>query len=217
MKNYEAFVFDLDGTLLDTLDDLVTLTNASLESFGYPVRTKKEIHGAIGGGLRQLMERAIPAGTAQEQVEALYERWLELYPKYGIAQTKIFSNMFEVVEELKQRDRKLAVLSNKNDRGVQDAIPRFFPDIFDIYRGVSEAVPRKPDPQGLLDILTDLEVKRDNAVYIGDSPTDIKTARAAGVDIFSVSWGYRTKEVLLEHSPTVFIEKPDELLRYARD
>lgn len=213
-RSFDAFIFDLDGTLLDTLADLVILTNATLQQFGYPVRTEKEINSFIGDGLLVLLQRAAPPHLEEEQINLLLKRWKELYPHYGVAKTKEFPGISNVLAKLNAHGKKLGVLSNKFDKGVSDLIPLSFPGMFKVFRGVSEGIPRKPNPQGLLSVINELEVEPANVVYVGDSLVDIKVAHAAEVSSIGVTWGYQAKEELLKVKPYALIDTPEELLQF---
>lgn len=214
-RTFDTFIFDLDGTLLDTVSDLVILTNETLREFDFPVRTKDEILSFIGDGLRVLLQRAAPEGASDEQIDRLHDCWQELYPRYGIAATEEFPGITEMLQELKERGKKLAVLSNKFDKGVSDLIPSSFPGIFDAYHGVSEAIPRKPDPAGLLSVINELEADSRTVAYVGDSVVDIEVAKAAKVASIAVTWGYQPKESLIAANPFALANTPQELLKFA--
>ena len=189
--NYKAYVFDLDGTLLDTLPDLVRLTNTVLENCGWPGRTREEILSFVGHGGRNLLERAAPAGTPASALDDAFAQWRELYPAYGHAFTKPYDGVPMMLDSLKCGDAKLGVLSNKFDAAVRSVIGEHFPGVFDLVCGECENVPRKPDPTGLLNMLSDLGVSPAEAAYVGDSASDIETARAAGTVAIAVTWGYQ--------------------------
>lgn len=212
---FDAFIFDLDGTLLDTLTDLVVLTNETLRDAGYPERSRDEIHSFVGGGLQILMRKSAPAETSDEEVRCLVERWQELYPTYGIAYTEEYPGISTMLRCLKDSGKKLAVLSNKFDQGVRDLIPQFFPDLFDAYHGVDERHPRKPDPRGLLAVIEELGVEATRVAYVGDSPTDVNTARAAGVPAIAVTWGYRSRYDLAELKPFALVDSAQDIVRFS--
>ena len=203
---FNAYIFDLDGTLLDTLPDLVRLTNMVLAECGWPERTRDEILGFVGGGGRVLLGRAAPAGTPEGQVDEAFARWRELYPTHGHALTKPYPGIPEVLAALKRRGAKLGVLTNKFDAAAQAVIAEHFPGAFDLVRGECAEIPRKPDPTGLRLMMRELGVPPERTAYIGDSATDIEVARAAGVAPIAVAWGYQRPD-----APTV-ISEPAELL-----
>lgn len=210
MREYEAYIFDLDGTLLDTLPDLVVLTNMVLEEAGYPSRSRQEIHSFVGGGLGELMRRAASVDIHDAVVEGLMIRWKELYPEHGTGLAKPYPNIDRLIDEL--REKKLAVLSNKFDAGAQEIIEQFFPQIFSVVHGESPEIPRKPDPTGLKKTLSELGINPEHAVYIGDSPNDIVTAEGAGTHGIAVSWGYHEKSELVGRGISRIVDDPLDIL-----
>lgn len=212
---FKAFVFDLDGTLLHTLPDLVALTNATLEASGYPPRTDAEILSFVGNGARSLMLQAVPAGTPETAADAALVRWKSLYPTYGHKLTRPFPHIEETLSQLRERGARLGVLSNKFDAGAQDVIAAYLPNTFDAVHGESADYPRKPNPTGLLRMLAELGVSPDEAIYIGDSAGDVDVAVAAGVFPIGVTWGYQPVDCLRERGAKAIIEDPRELLAWS--
>ncbi len=208
---YSAYIFDLDGTLLDTLPDLVRLTNMVMEQRGWPQHTRDEILSYVGDGGRVLVRRAAPASVGQSEADEAYELWRSLYPEYGHALTKPYPGMVELLDRLKARGAKLGVLSNKFDAAVKAVIGEHFPGTFDVACGECEEIPRKPDPRGLLRMMDQLDVDPDQVVYIGDSGTDMSVAVAAGALPVGVSWGYRPVEVLHAAGAARIVNDPCEL------
>ena len=215
MPKFDAFVFDLDGTLLNTLPDLVALTNRSLAKAGFPTRTEPEILSFVGNGLRALMECAVPEGASAHDVDAVMQNWKDDYAEFGIALTAPYEGMCETLVALKERGKKLAVLSNKFDGGVQEIIPIHFPGIFDAMHGEGPLFPRKPDPTGLLRTAEELGVKPEAAAYVGDSGSDMRVARSAGMFAIGVTWGYRAERELREQGADAVVAAPEELLAFA--
>lgn len=212
MREYDAYIFDLDGTLLDTLADLVFLTNKVLDQAGFPVRTGDEIHSFVGNGLRSLMVRAAPSGTSDEVIDHLLSKWKDLYPEYGVTFTQPYPHIIELLTGLRESDKKLAVLSNKFDGGTKDIIEQFFPGVFLAVHGEGPGIPRKPDPTGLKKTLSEIGVSAESAVYVGDSPNDIVTAHAAGTDGIAVSWGYHKRSELVKCGITCIVDDALEIL-----
>lgn len=212
---YNTFVFDLDGTLLDTLPDLVELTNEALREQGFPSRTRDEIHSFVGAGAEALIRLAVPATATSEQADATMRRWKELYPIIGNKLTRAYPHMVETLQELKGRGVRLGVLSNKFDAGVHDVINLYLPDIFDVMHGESEEIPRKPDPTGLLRTVAELDSTPAQTVYVGDSGTDVAVSRNAGVFSLGAAWGYHGAAGLRKAGADAVIEDPRELLRFA--
>ena len=211
---YDAYIFDLDGTLLNTLPDLARLTNMVLEERNWPQRTVEEVLSFVGHGGRYLLSRAIPAGTPDELLDEVFARWRELYPAYGHAMTKPYEGIPEVLDALKERGAKLAVLSNKFDAAVGQVIAEHFPGVFDIARGECEEIPRKPDPAGLRMVMRQLGVAPERVAYVGDSVTDVRTALNAGVFCVTVTWGYGETSALKAEGAQVLIDNPSALLDF---
>ena len=211
----EAFVFDLDGTLFDTLPDLVALTNAVLRECGYPERTTREILGFVGNGVKALMYQAVPDNADADDVEAAMTRWKALYPEYGHRLTKAYEGIPETIAELKRRGAKLGVLSNKFDEGVQDVIGTLMPGRFSVAHGERADIPRKPDPTGLRRTPEELGASPATTAYVGDSTGDIAVARNAGTFAIAVAWGYHDRGRLEAARPDALIEHAADLLRFA--
>lgn len=211
---FETFVFDLDGTLLDTLPDLVVLTNRALRESGFPERTEEEILSFVGFGLRSLMSQAVPQDAGKEAADAAMQLWRDLYPAYGADLTRPYPGMVDIIAQLKQQGKKLAVLSNKFDGGVQDIIPIYFPGMFDAMHGECDAFPRKPDPTGLLKTIAEIGGTPETALYVGDSGGDMDVAHNANIASLGVTWGYRPEEELRDHKAHAIIHKPEDILLF---
>lgn len=209
---FDTFVFDLDGTLLDTLPDLVVLTNAVLRECGFPERTSAEVLSYVGNGVKALMYQAVPQDADEEAVEAAMRRWKELYPQYGYRLTKAYEGIPETVAELKRRGARLGVLSNKFDAGVQEVVGAYLPGLFAVAHGESADIPRKPDPTGLLRTIEELGSVPERTVYVGDSTGDVAVARNAGTYAVGVTWGYHEAERLRAAAADLVIDDPRALL-----
>lgn len=209
---FDTFVFDLDGTLLDTLPDLVVLTNAVLRECGFPERTSAEVLSYVGNGVKALMYQAVPQDADEEAVEAAMRRWKELYPQYGYRLTKAYEGIPETVAELKRRGARLGVLSNKFDAGVQEVVGAYLPGLFAVAHGESADIPRKPDPTGLLRTIEELGSAPERTVYVGDSTGDVAVARNAGTYAVGVTWGYHEAERLHAAAADLVIDDPRALL-----
>ncbi len=207
-----AYIFDLDGTLLDTLPDLVRLTNMVLDQRGWPTHTRDEILSYVGDGGRVLLRRAAPSGVSEADIDSAFAVWQELYPTFGHALTKPYDGMVDTLAQLKAQGMKLGVLSNKFDAAVKEVIAQHFPDTFDVARGECEEIPRKPDPRGLQHMLNQLNVQPHQVVYVGDSATDMQVAQAVGALSIGVSWGYRPVAELQAAGAQRIINTPQELL-----
>lgn len=209
---YRAYIFDLDGTLLDTLPDLVRLTNMVLRENGWPERTTEEVLSFVGNGGRNLLELSAPAGTPGPQLDEAFARWRALYPTYGHALTRPFTGIPETLARLKDAGAQLGVLSNKFDAAVKEVIERHFPGVFDIARGECPEIPRKPDPRGLQHMMVQLDVVPEQVAYVGDSGTDMSVAVAAGAFPIGVAWGYRPVEELRSAGAQRIATAPAELV-----
>lgn len=211
---FDTFIFDLDGTLLHTLPDLVVITNMALRESGYPERSEAEILSYVGNGVKALMYQAVPENTDPEAAEAAVEHWKALFPLYDNNLTKPYPHIEEMLARLRARGCKLAVLSNKFDAGVHQVIGKYLPDYFDAEHGECESIPRKPDPTGLLHTISELGSSPQRTVYIGDSPGDIRTARNAGTYAVGVSWGYHHVDDFVAEGaePDLMISSPLDLI-----
>ncbi len=209
---FDAFIFDLDGTLLDTLPDLVVVTNAALAECGYPPRTTKQIKSYVGNGVKALMYQAVPEGTDEEAAEEAMRTWKKVHPQLEGKLTKPYPGIMEVVGALRAAGVKTAVLSNKYDEGVQQVIGQFMPGLFDVLHGECANIPRKPDPTGLLKTMGELGVEPARCVYVGDSPGDMVTAKAADAFALGVAWGYHDAADLAEAGANAIVSHAKEML-----
>ena len=208
----QACIFDLDGTLLDTLQDLANSVNIALEDFGQPVRTVEEVRAFVGNGVRKLMQRAVPEGTDEDLGERIYERFLEVYDREKNHYTKPYDGILELIALLKARGIACAVLSNKNDDAVVALCEAHFPNCFEFTQGMRPGVAPKPAPDALFALCTRMGINPEDAVYIGDSEVDVKTAQAAGMRLDAVTWGFRSREMLAKAGAKEMIDAPRELI-----
>ena len=209
---FDAYIFDLDGTILNTLPDLVNITNMALEERGMPTHTADEVNSYVGAGARVLLQRAAPAGTPDDEIDSILARWKALYPEFGHKYTKPYDGMPEALATLKERDAKLGVLSNKFDAAARSVVGEHFPGVFDLVRGEGPETPRKPDPTGLLRMIADLGTTPDRVAYVGDSGSDMTVAVRAGAYPVGVTWGYRDADELRDCGARTLIEEPGELV-----
>lgn len=214
MKQYDTYIFDLDGTLLNTLDDLASAVNFALHSYGMPEHTRDDIRRFVGNGVRLLMIRAVPAGEQNPQFEEVFNTFRQYYMQHSLDTTRPYDGIQEVLLTLRQRGCRLAVVSNKFDAATKELCKHFFPYSIEVAVGEHEAegIRKKPAPDTVIEALSQLGVSADNAVYVGDSDVDLQTARNAGLPCISVLWGFRDKDFLLAHGATTFITSPQELL-----
>ena len=212
MKEFDTYIFDLDGTLLSTLNDLATSTNYALRWAGMPERTIEEIRMFVGNGVKLLMERAIPNGINNPKFEETYAKFREHYLEHNLDTTSPYDGIPELLRELKRRGKRLAIVSNKFYAATQDLAKHFFPDTIKVAIGERETIRKKPAPDTVLEALRQLEASKEGAVYIGDSDVDIMTAKNCGLPCISVLWGFRDKDFLIQHGGTIFVNKPSEIL-----
>jgi len=212
--NYDTYIFDLDGTLLDTLGDLASSVNYALRMHDMPERTVEEVRRFVGNGVRLLMERAIPDGAENSSFETTFATFRQHYMAHSLDTTKPYEGIPEMLSALKGQGRRTAVVSNKFMSATQELIRHFFPDTIEVAIGEHEAegIRKKPAPDTVVEALRQLGVGKEGAVYVGDSDVDIMTARNAGLPCISVLWGFRDRDFLIKHGAKTFISAPSELL-----
>ena len=208
---YDTYIFDLDGTLLDTLDDLTAATNYALRSCGMPVHSRDDVRRFVGNGVRRLMERAVPGGASHPQFEQALDTFRQYYLEHSLDSTRPYDGIPELLTTLRQQGRHVAVVSNKFCTATQVLCQHFFADTVEVAIGENEAagIHRKPAPDTVLEVLRRLPQRP--AVYVGDSDVDILTARNAHLPCISVLWGFRSREFLLQHGATCLVEHPGAL------
>ncbi|MGI6045802.1 MAG: HAD family hydrolase [Eggerthellaceae bacterium] len=212
---FTTFVFDLDGTLLNTLPDLVELTNHVLTEAGYPTRTQEEILSFVGNGVRSLMSQAVPLDADPYKVERVTNRWKSMYESYDHL-TCVYEGMEETLQKMAAMGVRMAVLSNKFDAASKTVIRKHLPGLFELVYGECEKIPRKPNPLGLETVIQELGVQKKDVVFVGDSVNDIDVAHNAGVCSIGVSWGYQDVSRLVAHDAGYIIHEPYELLAFVR-
>lgn len=213
LHTIRALVFDLDGTLLDTLPHLTALTNFVLAQQHFPQHTQEEVLSYIGEGGQKLLMRAAPKNTPQDVIDAMFQQWKEKFYTHGIDLVAPFEGINDMLATLKTR-ALLGVLSNKFDAGCIASVQQHFPNTFCWVHGERAGIPRKPQPDGLQNCLDELQLHPDEAIYVGDSVTDIDAARSAGMRAIGVSWGYQDSRALLEHGASYLAKSPCDLLTY---
>ena len=207
---YNAVLFDLDGTLLDTLGDLRLGVNLVLERYGYPERTLEEIRCFVGNGARQLMRLALPEGTAAEELEAILKEYLDWYAVNFCVKAAPYAGVKAVVDALVQKGVKVAIVSNKPDATTKKLGEMFFPGLPAF--GQRDDTPKKPAPEMVWKAMETLGVTAEEAVYVGDSEVDVETARNAGLPLVAVSWGFRTVAELTAAGAQTIVHTAEELL-----
>lgn len=208
-----AVIFDLDGTLLNTLGDLRAATNHALEVRGLPPHSMEEIRQFIGNGIRLLIRRAMPEGTPEAEIDAALDDFKAYYAAHIHDRTVPYDGIPQLLTALRKRGIKVAVLSNKIDSASQQLIEYFFPEKTDVVFGEHVGVPRKPDPTSCRMVMQQLGVQPEQVLYVGDSGTDMQTAKNAGLYAVGVTWGFRSKEVLLKCGADVLVHRPEQILQ----
>ncbi|MBQ1244267.1 MAG: HAD-IA family hydrolase [Clostridia bacterium] len=212
MKKYDTVIFDLDGTLLNTLEDLTDSVNYVLKKYSCPQKTIKEVCSYVGNGIRLLIERAVPNGAENPLFEDMLKDFLAYYEIHCNDKTAPYEGVVELLRTLKKKGYKLAIVSNKFDSAVKDLAKLYFSDTISVAIGESEGVRKKPAPDTVIKALGELGSDKNTSIFIGDSEVDFETSKNSGLDCISVLWGFRTKEFLSSLGATVFAETPDEVL-----
>ena len=214
MITYNTYIFDLDGTLLDTLTDLAASTNYALRAHGMPEHTIDEVRRFVGNGVRKLMERAVPDGTDNPLFDEAFATFRQHYMEHSLDTTRPYEGVPDMLAALKAKGCHLAVVSNKMMAATQELCRHFFPETIEVAIGENEAegIRKKPAPDTVIAALRQLGVGEEGAVYVGDSDVDIATARNSNLPCISVLWGFRDRYFLLQHGASTLISAPEELL-----
>ena len=209
---YQAAIFDLDGTLLNTLPDLHASVNATLSLYGFPERSEDEIRRAVGDGVGMLIARSIPEGANDPRYEDCLSAFREHYAKHAADRTAPYAGILSLLAALKAKGIRIGVVSNKFDAAVKALCRTYFGDLVELAVGEREGIRRKPCPDSLLAVSDNFSLTPKQCIYIGDSEQDILTARAAGLDCLSVTWGFRSRKALLTAGATQLIDSPADIL-----
>ena len=209
---YDTVLFDLDGTLLNTLDDLADSVNDVLLSEGYQKRTLEEIRMFIGNGAKKLMERALPQGTPETEILRCLALFRSVYQKNMRNKTRPYDEIPALLERLKGMGIKIGVVSNKPDEAVKEVCGFYFREDVNAAIGDNMNRKKKPAPDNVYEVLKQLESRKEKTLYVGDSDVDVATARNAGLDCVGVAWGYRSREILAEAGADHIIDEPQQLL-----
>lgn len=213
MRKYDTVIFDLDGTLLDTLEDLADSVNFALSLYGFPCRRIEEIRSFVGNGVARLMELSIPDGMNNSQYGKCLADFRNHYSKNKQNKTKAYKGILELIRQLAKENYKLAIVSNKFDGAVKELNQVYFGGYIKVAIGESEGVSKKPAPDTVFKALDELGSAVNKAVYIGDSEVDVKTAKNSGIVCIGVTWGFRNRQVLEQEGADYIIDKPEELFK----
>ncbi len=211
---YEFILFDLDGTLLDTLDDLTASVNYALRQNGKKERSKQEVRSFIGNGIRLLIERAIGDQNSPD-FKKVFADFKTHYAAHCAEKTKVYDGVLQVLSALKAKGKRMSVLSNKADFATKQLCVQYFDGLIEVAVGEreSEGIRKKPAPDAVFSVMDGFGANKQNTVYVGDSEVDIETAENAGLDCICVTWGFKDKEFLIENGGKVFADTPQQLLQ----
>lgn len=213
MKEYKNYIFDLDGTLLNTLTDLTNSVNHALNIHHMPLQSEQEVKRNLGSGLLKLMEGVVPNAQNNQMFNSVMDAFKKHYLTHSMDHTAPYPGVNAMLKRLKNKGKHIAIVSNKFDAATKQLAKQFFHGLVDVVVGenMSMGIRRKPHPDGVNKAMTLIGANHDDTVYIGDSDVDILTARNSNLPCISVLWGFRTKEFLTEKGAATFVEHPDEI------
>lgn len=213
----KVIIWDLDGTLMDTLQDLYLATNHALRAFGMPERSLDEVRCFVGNGVRRLIQLAVPQGDSNPLFEDVFKEFKAYYVEHCQDNTDLYPGIADTLQALKEAGYRMAVVSNKLQTGVDELHKEYFSQYIDVAIGERQGISRKPAPDMVVQALQELGADKEEAVYIGDSDVDIMTARNSGLPCISVLWGFRDRDFLLEHGATTFAQQPRDIIDLLKD
>ena len=208
---YDAVIFDLDGTLTDTLEDLKNSVNFAMREFGFPERTTDEVRSFVGNGVKRLIDLSVPGNTSDEVSAECLSVFKSFYKDNSLVSTKPYDGIIPMLEKLKKDGVKTAVVTNKMHEAAVDIVNLFFGELIDVAIGQIDGVAQKPQPDGIYSALEKLGVSKEKAVYVGDSEVDCITAKNAGIPCIGVTWGFRDREILVGNGADFIINFPEEI------
>jgi len=209
-------IFDLDGTLLYTLEDLKDSTNFAIAKYNYAPITLEQTKDFVGNGIKKLIARAIPNGEKNINFEECLKTFKNHYSQNMYTKTRPYDGILKFLEEIKAIDIKTAVVSNKFDSAAKQLCEKYFGNLIDFVIGQSETIPQKPSPESVFEVIKYFGSNAQNCIYVGDSEVDIQTAKNANIPCISVSWGYRSKDLLKKEGAGIIVDKPEEILALLR-
>lgn len=207
----DTIIFDLDGTLLDTLEDLKDSVNYALDAFNLPERSLREVRSFVGNGVEVLMEKAIAGAVSKEEEEKCLSLFKEHYSRNMNNKTKPYNGILNLIKSLRERNYHIAIVSNKFDSAVKELNEIYFEGMFPVAIGSSETVAKKPAPDSVFEALRYLGVSKESAIYVGDSDVDVMTAKNSGLPCVGVTWGFRDEELLREMGAAFIIHTLEQL------
>ena len=210
---YKTYIFDLDGTLLNTLGDLAASTNYALRQYGMPEHTIDDVRRFVGNGVGKLIERAIPEGLANPQYEDVLATFRKHYMLHSLDTTAPYPGIESLLHSLRSHGCNVAVVSNKFYNATVELCRHFFADTVEVAIGERENIRRKPAPDTVFEAMRQLGVSGEDTAYVGDSDVDVATARNSGIPCISVLWGFRDRDFLIEHGATTFVNTPEDIIK----
>ena len=219
MTKYTTLIFDLDGTLMNSLDDLFYATNYALNEHGMPIRTKEDVCQFLGNGVRKLIERAVHQDSTKQTVDEVLTTFKEYYSAHCNDHTGPYSGICDLLTELSTANYKMAIVSNKPDRDVKKLNEEYFSKYISVALGENEAagISKKPAPDMVVEAMRLLQSEKQECVYVGDSDVDLATARNSGLRCISVAWGFRSVSFLKEHNAEFIVNEPAEIKKLVED
>lgn len=214
MKKYQTVIFDMDGTLLNTLEDLTDATNYALRKMGMPERSIDEVRTFVGNGVQKLLERAVPGGLENPRFEETFAEFKDYYSVHCNDKTGPYEGVLPLLRDLKAEGYALAIVSNKLDAAVKELAEEYFEGIVPVAIGEREGVAKKPAPDMVQTALKELGTSAETAVYVGDSEVDLMTAKNSGLPCITVLWGFRDEEFLREHGALNIAKTPQEIKKF---
>ncbi len=211
MKNIKGIIFDLDGTLLDTLEDLTDAVNHVMQAFSLETKSLDQVRSYVGNGVVKLIEQCLPGGETHAQFSEILNAFMYYYEMNCDQKTKPYDGVLALIEKLHSEGRQLGIVSNKFDSAVKELNRQYFHSWIDFALGVSDALHRKPAPDMVYACIEQMHLKPEEVVYIGDSEVDLMTAQNAGIKCISVLWGFRSLDILLEYGATQVVSTVKEL------
>lgn len=207
----DTVIFDLDGTLLNTLTDLTNSVNYAMEQYHFPTHSEDAVRRMVGNGIYVLFEQAIPDGRNFPEYDACVKTFQEHYEAHKKDFTRPFPGILELLKQLSQDGYKLAIVSNKFDQAVKELCKDFFTPYITTAIGESQSIARKPAPDTVFEAMKELGSTPDTCIYVGDSDVDIATAKNSGIPCISVTWGFRDQDFLIQHGGTHFAHHADNI------
>lgn len=214
---YELIIFDMDGTILDTLEDLKNSMNHTLRLYHMPERTLEEIRSFVGNGIGKLIERSVAKGTPKEALPEIHKDFMEYYQLHCADKTRPYDGILTLIRTLREKGYQTAVVSNKAHAAVQDLCSQYFPSLFDLAIGEQPSIAKKPAPDMVNLALQQLNVPREKAIYIGDSDVDVATAVNSHLDMIAVDWGFRSRQFLKEQGAETIVSAPEDILSFLEE